>query len=75
VLEVSCRLNYERTITAAEVWLLEFNPVLTKWALDLRYGKQRAHEMSGTAEAEAQHAMGTGPDSASLSLTDTQNER
>lgn len=39
--------NYELTVVGAEAWLLEFNPVVTKWFLKLRYGEQRAREISG----------------------------
>jgi len=38
--------NWELTIAGAEAALLEFNPVVTKWFLNLRYGDKRAQEIT-----------------------------
>lgn len=48
--------NYELTISAAEVWLLEFNHGVTKWCLRLRHGEERARQIEaqiGDAEPPA----------------------
>lgn len=44
--------NYELTVAGAEALLLEFNPAVTKWFLKLRYGEQRAREISGSTDAK-----------------------
>lgn len=44
--------NSELTITSAEAWLLKFNPIFMKWALELRYGKQHASEILAIPKVE-----------------------
>lgn len=48
--------NYELTHAAAEAWLLESDPILTKWLLKLRYGEARAREISDAIEGV--HSIG-----------------
>lgn len=41
--------NYELTISGVEAWLLEFNPMVTKWCLKIRHGNQMVKEIETQA--------------------------
>jgi hypothetical protein len=37
--------NYELTSAGVEAWLVQFNPLIAKWCLKLRYGEERAQQI------------------------------
>ncbi len=43
--------NFDLTVAAAEAFLLDSSPVVTRWLLSLRYGDERAREMYAAATA------------------------
>ena len=44
--------NHDLTIAAADQFLLQFNPLIARWILKLRYGEDRAKEIPGFLDDE-----------------------
>jgi hypothetical protein len=46
--------NYQLTIAAAEAWLLQFEPTVVKWLVELRHGQDHAQEVAAMISAGEQ---------------------